>query len=153
MKKEVKEESDGLFNKYTLILFGIFLLIGIMFYISLSIVKSGNGASAGTAGVVLSPEEKSEFSFGIKEIIFALSFAFLMTGFLIWTRSIIIKNAYLGGIIGIICSGVLGYAFYLRYRGLYSLVFMIITGAVVISYLGKNFIKYKKENYVGEEEE
>lgn len=146
MKKGVlkREESDEkLLDRGVIILFVVFLVIGIVFYVSLSIIKSGDSRS-GTGGAVLTEGEKGKFSFGIEEILFSLVFAFLMVGFLLWTKSISIKNAYLGSCIGLLGLGILAYAFYLRYRGPYSNVFMIATGLVVVVYLGINFFKYKK---------
>ena len=155
MKKEalVKEESEKkIFNWAGVILFGVFLLIGIIFYASLSIVKSGDLANGGSTGnVALSPGE-GNFDFGVGEILFALAFAGLMTGFLIWTKSVIAKNAYLGIIIGIAGAVIFGYGFYLQYRGFYSTIFMIVTGAVILGYLGMNFFKYLKEDKFDAEE-
>ena len=161
MKKEVRKVENKVFNKTGIILFGIFLLIGIAFFVSLSMVKSGVGS--GTGGVVnagpfsvnLSPTN-SEFDLKLGEIIFAIVFAFLMSGFLLWTKSMISKNAYLGTIIGLIGAGIMGYAFSLRYRGFYSTIFMVATGAVVLVYLGMSFYKYKnvdEEEEEGEEEQ
>lgn len=158
MKKEVKAVENKVFNKAGITLFVIFLLIGIVFFVSLSIVKSGG--SSGTGGVVntgpfninLSPTN-SEFDFRFGEIIFAIVFAFLMSGFLLWTKSMISKNAYLGTIIGLIGAGIIGYAFSLKYRGFYSTIFMVATGAVVLVYLGMSFYKYKNVNEEEEEED
>lgn len=146
MKKEVlkgEERDEKLLDRSVIILFVVFLVIGIVFYVSLSIIKSGDSRS-GTGGAVLIEGEKGKFSFGIEEILFSLVFAFLMVGFLLWTKSISIKNSYLGGCIGLLGLGILVYAFYLRYRGPYSSVFMITTGLVVVVYLVMNFLKYKK---------
>lgn len=156
MKKEAVKGDNGenreeIFNWAGVILFGIFLLIGIVFYASLSIVKSGEISGTGTGNVALGPGE-GNFDFGIGEILFALAFAGLMTGFSIWTKSVIAKNAYLGTIIGIVGAAVFGYGFYLRYRGFYSTLFMAVTGIVILGYLGMNFFKYKKEDKFDAEE-
>lgn len=155
MKKEEKQNEKKILNKTGVLLFGIFLLIGISFFILLSVVKSGN--SGGTGGVVngetgLSPEN-SEFDFRLGEVIFAIIFAFLMSGFLLWTKSMISKNAYLGVIIGLVGAGIIGYAFSLRYRGFYSTLFMVVTGAVILGYLGMSFYKYKNADEKEENEE
>ncbi|MEK6884185.1 MAG: hypothetical protein AABY22_31435, partial [Nanoarchaeota archaeon] len=122
----MKKEESNLFNLTGIILFGTFLLIGIVFYVSLSIVKSGENPTSANGVVTLSPEEVGDFNFGIKEIIFAIVFALLMVGFLLWIKSIMEKNAYLGAVISIIAIVALSYAFSLRYRGLYSNLFMAI---------------------------
>ena len=155
MKKEAvkKEESkEKLFGLNAVILFGIFLIMGIVFYVSLNIVKSGNNLGTTSGGVALSPETKNNFGFGLEEIIFSVVFGLFMTGFLLWIKSTIIKNAYLGVIMGISGSVILGYAFYLKYKGHYSTGFMIAAGFVIIVYLGMNFYRYRKEDYGKEEE-
>lgn len=157
MKKEVvkKEESkERLFGKSIFILFGIFLMIGIVFYVSLSAVKSGNNVGGASGGVTLSPDENKNFNLGVGEIIFSIVFALFMTGFLLWVKSLIVKNAYLGSVIGLVGSVILGYGFYLKYRGPYSIGFMIVVSGVVLVYVGMNFWRFKNENYQdGEEDE
>lgn len=155
MKKEgkkVEEINEKVIGKGAAILFGAFLVIGIMFYATLSVVKSGENIGGASGSVTLSPEDKRSFNFGIEEALFALVFAFLITGFLLWVKSMILKNPYLGAGIGIIGIGIMGYGFSLRYWGPYSIVFMIVSGAVAITYLGANFFKYiKKDKYSGGE--
>lgn len=146
MKKEVlkgEERDEKLLDMSVIILFVVFLVIGIVFYVSLSIIKGGDSRN-GTGGAVLTGGEKGKFGFGIEEILFPLVFAFFMAGFLLWTKSISIRNTYLGSCIGLLGLGMLSYAFYLRYRGPYSSGFMIVTGLVVVVYLGMNFFKYRK---------
>jgi len=151
--KEAEEVEDSLINKGTALLFGIFLVIGIVFFVSLSIVKSGNNLQGTSGNVALSPNGEGDFNFGIGEIVYALVFAFLITGFLIWTKSVIVKNPYLGLIIGIVGGAIIGYGFSRRYWGTYSLMFMAVCGLVIISYLGKNFFKYINKNASSEEDE
>jgi membrane protein YdbS with pleckstrin-like domain len=125
----VKEDNVGERRKFlnieTVILFILFLLIAIIFYILLSAVRPD------VAG------------FGIAEILFSLIFSIFTSGFLVWTKNLTKTNAYLGVLCGIIASVGLGYAFNLRYSGTYSTVFMILTGIVILIYLGRNFFKYK----------
>ena len=155
MKREVgKEESkERLFGKSIFILFGIFLMIGIVFYVSLSVVKSGNNVGGASGGVTLSPDEKKDFNLGIGDIVFSIVFALFMTGFLLWVKSLIVKNAYLGSVIGLVGSVILGYAFYLRYRGPYSIGFMIVTAGVILVYVGMNFWRFRNEDLEENEEE
>lgn len=155
MKKEVlrKEEvRERLFGWSAVILFGVFLVIGIVFYVSLSVVKSGDNLGKTSGGVTLSPDEENDFGFGLKEIMFAVVFALFMVGFLLWTRSLIMKNSYLGACVGIIGGIMMGYGFYLRYKGPYSTGFMIATAFVIFAYVGMNFFRYRKENYEEDEE-
>ena len=149
MKKErkVKEKEEAnykFFNLSAIVLFGIFLIIGIVFYVSLNVVKSGDKLD-GTSGVVtLSPDGGDrDFNFGIEEIIYSVVFALFMSGFLFWTKSIMAKNPFLGMEIGIIGSVVIGYGFYLQYWGPYTAGFMFATGLVVLAYLGMNYFRYK----------
>ena len=142
MKKGEEEIRPRRFS--CAILFGAFLLIGIVFFVSLSVVKSGETGSTGTGRVALSPDNQ-DFNFGFGEIVFALSFAFVMTWLLVWVKSITRKNPYLGLFIGIISLVILGYGFSLRYRGFYSTIFMIVTGLLIMGYVGVNFFKYSKE--------
>ncbi|MEK6844254.1 MAG: hypothetical protein AABX83_02400 [Nanoarchaeota archaeon] len=149
---EKKEEKSSFINKTGIILFGAFLIIGILFYVSLGVVKSGENPASTNGVVTLSPGDITDFSFGIKEIIFSIVFAFLMVGFLLWVKSVIEKNAYLGIIIGIITTVILSYAFSLRYRGFYSTIFMVIVSLIVLIFLGFNFWKFKKNEDKDEED-
>lgn len=140
MTKKVKEKvsSDKIINSESIILFVIFLAIAVSFHIALSIVN---------------PAGKEIASFGIVEILFSIVFTFFVTGLLIWTKNITMTNSHLGTGCGLIAAIALGYAFYLRYRGFYSTIFMVVTGLVVLIYLGKNFFKYRKEDNVSDDEE
>src|SRR3989344_2013975 len=102
VKVNVKEdvEESKLFTKVNISLFSVLLIVGLVFYVSLGIVKSGQTNTIGTGGAAFSPNEKQDFNFGLEEIIYSLVFAFLMAGFLIWVKSLIGKNAYLGVILG-----------------------------------------------------
>ena len=143
MKKE--EGKERLLSISTLILFGTFLLIGIVFYVSLSIVKSGQDIGVTNGAVALSPGSEN-FKFGLEETIFALVFGLFITGFLLWIKSAIKKNIYLGATMGIIGSIMIGYAFYLKYKGSYSTGFMVVTSLVILVYIGMNFFRYRKED-------
>ena len=149
MKKKVdgnEEINEKLFGWNVVILFGIFLIIGIVFYVSLSIVKNGGNLGSTSGGVTLSPDEKKDFSLNVKEILFAFAFAALMTGFLMWINSLMMKNPYMGFGAGIIEAGIIEYGFSLNYKGFYSTIFMIIGGLIVLIFLGNSFIKYKNED-------
>lgn len=147
----MKIRESGRLDFTWAILLGIFLLIGILFYFSLGVVKSGEQPAREDELLVLedgsvsfSPENVRDFSFGLEEILFAFAFAVLMTGFMLWTKSIMKKNVHLGLIIGLLGSIVIGYSFSLKYRGTYSTIFMIIVGLIIVVFLGMNYFKYKK---------
>lgn len=139
MKKEEGQAIRFYFENF--ILFGIFFIIAIIFFASLNIVNPPLLDETGK--VILSREGKDNFNLGIVEILISIAFAFLTTGFLLWIKSIMRKNEYLGAIIGALITFVFGYAFSLRYRGYYSTGFIIVVGAVVFVYLCMNFFRYK----------
>lgn len=156
MKKRIKnieEPKKRLLNLEWLILFGVFFVIALVFFLSLSIVKNNGNTSASTGDVVLSPKDVQDFSFGIGESLFSLAFGFLMASFLYWTKSVAMNNAYLGTIIGLIGAGLVGYGFSLRYRGPYSTGFMLFAGLFIVGYLGRNFWIYRKKEVDKDSEE
>ena len=156
MKKEAggnEEINEKLFGWSSLILAGVFLIIGIVFYVSLGIIKSGSVIGLGNGAIALSPDGGNDFSFGFEELMFAIVFGLFMTGFLLWVKSMIVKNSYLGTIIGIVGSIIIGYGFYLRYKGPYSTGFMTATALVILIYIGMNFFRYKKQEVYDENDE
>lgn len=135
-KKEDKSDRAGkhfIFNYTSLILLIVFLIIPLAFFFLLS---------------TKIPEE----SFGVAEIAFSIIFAVLATAFLVWTKSLEMKNTYLGTIIGIIALGVLDYALFIRYKGPYTTTFAIISSVIVLIFLGINFVKGLKNKQKDEEE-
>ncbi len=135
VKKEVKDSKEKIINLESVILFVMFLAIGIIFYISLGRAKPNVA------------------EFGIVQIIFSVVFAFFVTGILVWTKNITMTNPYLGSVCGMIAIVALEYGFYLGYRGFYSRIFMVAAGIVVLIYLGRNFFKYRKSSNIDEDEE
>lgn len=141
MKKSAKNivvdssDSSGSSLKEELILFGIFLVIAVAFF------------------VLLANKKPDIAKFGLSEIFYSLIFAFLMTSFLLWTKSMSIKQAHLGfgtGIAGLI---ILEYGFWLsKFKGPYSTAFMSLGGIIVLGYLAWNFWKFRKEDRYAEEE-
>ena len=134
MKKEdeISNFKEKPFGKKEKLLMVIFVLIGIVFFVLLNIV--------------------TESGFGLVEILFSIVFGLVVTGILVWTKSISSKNAYLGIGIGLIVMFILGYSFYLNFKGPYSLGFMILTGLIIGSYLIMNFLKFRNQDkyFVGE---
>lgn len=155
MKKErakETEEEEGIINWGGAFLFGIFLVIGVVFYVTLGMVKGGNELVSPSGEVTLGDQAEG-YSFGWKEILFSIAFAFLMTGFLLWTKSTMTKNTYLGAAIGLIGLGIVGYGFSLRYRGPYSTGFMVAAALVTLVYLGMHFFRYFRMNKIDEDVE
>lgn len=144
MEEEFEEKEEvKIFGKHTIISFSIFLVIAIVFFILLSAV---NPPLLSPTGEVVVLEDGADFDFGVKEILYSLAFAILMAGFLLWIKSIAKKNAYLGAIIGLVVTLVLGYAFSLKFKGTYSTAFIIVAGLAVIVYLAIDFLKYRKDD-------
>ncbi len=127
-----REDIAVKFHKYEwLALLLIFLFVGLLFFILMNVKKPDIA------------------DFGISEILFSIAFAVFMTGFLLWAKAVSLSNPYLGFVIGLVGTGVLAYAFSLKYRGFYSTIFIIVTGLIVLVYLGINFFKYRKdERYI-----
>ncbi len=127
MKKEdVPEKGRFRIDFLSVGLFFVLLMIAIVFFYLLN-NKTGSG-------------------FGIMEIIISLVFAFVVSALLFWSKTMMVSNAYMGAAIGVFVVILLGYGFTFRYAGTYSTIFMIITGAVILVYLGINFFKYKSED-------
>lgn len=121
-KKEMKKEKHFLFNYVSLGLMLVFLIIPIMFFFLLSTKV---------------PEE----TFGIAEIFYSIIFSVLITAFLMWEKSVAMKNPYLGTIIGIIALSVFEYSLFLKYSGTYTTIFAGISSLIVLGFLGYNFYK------------
>ena len=104
--------------------------------------------------VMVGGPEFTGVGFGFGEILLALAFAVFVAGFLIWCKRLILRNPYLGASIGILGVVALGYGFSLRYAGPRSLVFMFLTGAIALAYLGFYFFRYMgREKVVDDFEE
>jgi len=121
------------FNVLGLILFAIFFIIPLIFFLLLSF-KTGS-------------------EFGLKEISFSVVISVLATIFLLWTKTLIKRNPYLGSIIGLSVLGATQYALFFEYQGELTIIFSIIVSIIVVLYLGINFFKTlehkssKKETY------
>lgn len=85
---------------------------------------------------------KTSSGFGFSEIVFSFMIAIFASLFLVWNKSLMIKNHYLGIIMGIVALVISIYAIYFRYHGPYTLTFSLISVAVILAYLGFTFFKY-----------
>ncbi len=120
-KKSIKEKSTSLFNLPNIILLVVFLIISLTFFILLN-SQQGTG-------------------FGFSEIMFSIVFSIITTVFLLWIKTFIQKNSYLGSVVGFIILIVSVYALYLKYTGIYTIIFSIITSIIILVYLGYCFFK------------
>jgi hypothetical protein len=122
MEKEVKK---SIVKTPTVILAIVMLAIPLAFFALLnSITQSG---------------------FGIREILFSLALAAISTTFLVWTKSVIIKNPYLGLAIGIGTLIAFEYGLFIKFKGPYTITFAILTALIIAAYLGFYFIKFRKK--------
>ena len=132
MQKEIIGKNPIISKTIVLVLFVTFAVISLVFFVlKNSVVGAG---------------------FGYVEILFSLAFGAFITGFLLWCRSVILRNPYLGLIIGIAGIIAMIYGFRLKYTGSYSIGFLVLTSLIGIVYLGFNFLKYKdKEKLIPDE--
>src|SRR3989344_8502366 len=99
MKKRKEVSGKKIIGLSGIVLFILYLILGIVFYFLLNQV-TGSG-------------------FGFFEIIYAFIFALFVSAFFILIKTLMMKNAYLGAGIGIFGIIVFGYGFTARYAGPY----------------------------------
>ena len=142
MKKQ-EEEKRTLVQRFgisTLIIGIIMFIISLSFFLTLSTVVEFAPGGADTA-------------FGFQEILFSVFFALVVTAFLVWVKSMIEKNAYLGFIIGLLALISFEYSLFFRYSGPYTSVFATIAGVAVLAYLTLHFFKNRKQEQPKREKE
>ena len=90
-----------------------------------------------------------EHTFGIEDFIFALVFAVITTLALHWLKFFMQNRPYFGLIMGLFALLIFEYALFQQYKGPYTTVFAVITGLIVIVYLGFHFFKSRgKSKYL-----
>ena len=134
VKEEVKQRRL-IPSLSTIIISIVMLIIPLAFFYLLDIETSAN----------LSPGNESLNEFGLEEILFSIIFAFLSVSFLLWLKSFIKIKPYLGLIVGLVALGAFSYSVFFKFKGPYTTTFVILTGLIVLSYLGFCFFKYKRE--------
>jgi hypothetical protein len=107
----------------TAILFALMLILSILFFVLLDF--------------------KTEMGFGIPEIIFSTVLAVFSTAFLLWVKSIMKNNIYLGLWLGLIVLASAEYALFLKYSGQYTTIFGIFSALIILIYLFRHFYKNK----------
>lgn len=122
--REEKSENKFGIDLPTIVLAIIMLIIPITFLYMLSISSTA----------LFSPGYEPKF--GVSEILFSVAFAILAVLFLRWIKIIIRKNPYLGLIAGIVILSVFEYALFFRFKGPNTIIFAIVTGVVILIYLG-----------------
>ena len=132
VKEEVKQRRL-IPSLSTIIITILMLIIPLVFFYLLS-VKTAQ----------LSPGENPS-EFGLEEILFSIIFAFLSVSFLLWLKSFIKIKPYLGLIVGLVALGAFSYSVFFKFKGPYTTTFVILTGLIVLSYLGFCFFKYRNE--------
>ena len=127
MKVLKKDESDGKLKRLdvlSIIYFFVFSGVAIVFFYLQKRINDAN--------------------FGFVEWIFVIVFAVFVTWFLIWIKSVIYRNPYLGVSIGLLVMIAMAYGFSVRYYGKYTYTFMFVVGVLIIFYLGIYFFKYRE---------
>ena len=88
---------------------------------------------------------KADAEFGFKEILYSVVFAIVITFFLLWLRSFMLNRPYIGVVIGLIGIAAGIYGIFLRYRGPYTIAFVIFTSIIILVYVSYYFIKFRKK--------
>lgn len=88
--------------------------------------------------------EKTGSAFGLKQIVFGLIIAIVLTLLLAWIRWIMFSNKYAGIFISIVASGGMYYALTRSYTGPYTITFGLIGVVLVLGYTIMQFVKSKK---------
>ena len=107
----------------TAILFALMLILSILFFVLLDF--------------------KTEMGFGIPEIIFSTVLAVFSTVFLLWVKSLMKNNIYLGLWLGLIVLASAEYSLFLKFSGQYTTIFGIASSLIILIYLLKHFYKNK----------
>ena len=107
----------------TAILFSLMLILSVLFFVLLDF--------------------KTNSGFGFSEIIFSLILSLFTTSLLIWIKSIMKTNIYLGLWIGLIVLALAEYSLFLKFSGRYTTIFGISSATIIIIYLLKHFYKNK----------
>jgi len=107
----------------TVILFALMLILSVLFFVLLDF-KTGKG-------------------FGFSEILFSLILSLFSTAFLLWIKSIMKNNIYLGLWLGLVVLASAEYALFLKYSGQYTTIFGIVSSLIILIYLLKHFYKNK----------
>jgi len=128
----MKEKNNKFFSIQNIILFIVMLAIPLTFFFFL---KSETGSSFGSA-----------------ELIVSIMLGIFSTLFLIWVKSVIFKNPYLGAIIGVTALAVFEYSLFYKYEGAYTMTFVIVGTLIVLAYLGYYFLKYKNSKLTSEDQ-
>lgn len=89
--------------------------------------------------------EKTSSHFGLKQIVFGLIIAIVITLFLAWVRWIMFSNKYAGIFISILAIMAMFYALTRKYSGPYTLTFGIIGAILILCYIIIQFVKLGKK--------
>ncbi len=107
----------------TAILFTLMLILSVLFFVLLDF-KTGKG-------------------FGFSEILFSLILSLFATTFLLWIKSLMKNNIYLGLWIGLIVLASAEYSLFLKFSGQYTTLFGITSSLIILIYLLRHFYKNK----------
>lgn len=88
---------------------------------------------------------KTGVSFGLKQMLFALILAIVITLFLLWIRWIMFSNKYMGVFISIVATAGMYYGLTRKYQGVYTTTFGIIGAILILGYTIMQFIESGKK--------
>mgnify|MGYP001563991516 CR=1 FL=1 len=122
--KEIKLERQPFKFGITTVFLGIIMLIISIAFFYLLDKKTGAG-------------------FGLSEVLFSVAVTVLITGLMLFAKEVMVRDKYLGGIIGIVILAAGEYSLFFKFKGPYTTTFAIISAIVVLVYLGINFFGRK----------
>lgn len=88
---------------------------------------------------------KTDASFGVTQIVFALISGIVLTLYLVWTRFIMASNKYLGSFLSVAGIISVAYALTRKYQGTYTTTFMSIGILLALGYTIFYFVKSGKK--------
>lgn len=90
-------------------------------------------------------DQKLDRGFGAVQILFTFIAAFLITSLLVWVKTILRKNPYLGMISGLVIIVLLVQALFTKYKGPYTLMFAGIGALASVGYVVYHFFTYRAQ--------
>ena len=131
MKKDDSTSPINL-NLSTIMSFIVFLVVTLAFFWRLNAVV-GTG-------------------FGFREILFSIIISILITLFLLWMRTLMKKNLYLGLIISLLTLSTLDYSLMTQYKGpntnTFLIIFSLLFSAYILYIFFRNFKSDRKKKFI-----
>lgn len=87
---------------------------------------------------------KTDADFGVKEAIFGIILAIVITLFFAWVKYMMQINKHLGTIMGIMGTGASVYSLTRKFTGPYTTIFVILGSIIALGYVLMQFVKTKQ---------